>query len=288
MPGVEPRGFALVPGGKLYFERVGAGPALVLVHSAFLDCREWDPQMVSFARTHTVIRYDVRGQGRSLGERAGASDGEDLTALLNHLELRQAFVLGNSNGARIAAEFAAGFPDRTLGLVLVAGGPHDLDPTPEEEARFLDSMDQERQLLELMQAGRKPEAVELILDIWAPQVPDAERVRLRGITADNYDRFVEFMTSRSPPGRPPVYPVAARLREGGTPILSIAGAHDNPALNMMISRFASETPSARYFELADGDHTPSLSAGAEFERRVTDFLSVVERGGAWPPPAAER
>lgn len=285
MPAVDPPGFAPVPGGRLYFERAGTGPALVLIHSAFLDSREWDPQMESFARTHTVVRYDVRGHGRSEGERAGVSDGEDLTALLNYLGLRQAFVLGNSNGARIAAEFAAGFPDRTRGLILVAGNPHDLDATPEEEARFMDSMDQEQRLLELMQGGRKHEAIELILDIWAPRVPDVERDRLRGITADNYDRFVQFMTSTEPPGRPPAYPVQSRLREGGIPMLSIAGAHDNPALNMMMSRFAQEVPSARFYRLAGGDHTPSLSARAEFETLVLEFLARVETGASWPPPS---
>lgn len=283
MPEIESRGFAPVPGGQLYFERAGTGPALVLIHSAFLDCREWDPQMDSFARTHTVVRYDVRGWGRSAGDRTEVSDGEDLTALLNHLDVRQAFVLGNSNGARIAAEFAAGFPDRTRGLILVAGGPHDLDPTPEEQARFMDSMDQEQRLLDLVKAGRKPEAVEVILDIWAPQVPGPERDRLRGITAENYEQFVTFMTSTTPPGRPPSYPVQARLRQGDTPILSIAGAHDEPALTMMMGRFAQEAPSARFHLLPDGDHTPSLSARAEFEAVVLEFLTTVETRGTWPP-----
>ena len=284
MPAGASGGFAPVPGGRLYYERVGTGPALVLIHSAFLDSREWDPQMETFGRAHTVVRYDVRGHGKSEGALEGASDGEDLTALLNFLELRQAFLLGNSDGARIAAEFAAGFPDRTRGLILVAGNPHDIDPTPEEQARFLDSMDPEKRLLELMQSGPKSEAIEQILDIWAPQVPAAERDRLRGITADNYDRFVGFMTSSEPPGRPPAYPVAARLREGSVPILSIAGAHDNPAMNMMMGRFAQETPSARFQELAEGDHTVSISARPEFDALVLGFLSRIEGGGSWPPP----
>ncbi len=278
------QGMVPVPDGNIYFERAGQGPAIVLIHSAFLDLREWDPQFAAYAAHHTVVRYDVRGCGRSVGDRTNSSDSEDLEAVLNHLNLVEVFVLGNSDGARIACEFAAGLPDRTQGLVLVAGNPHDLEPTPEEEDRFINAgADRERRLLELAKAGRKAEAIEQILDIWAPKVPPAERERLRAVTADNYDHFVEFMSRDEPPGRRPGHPVASTLRAGRVPILSIAGAHDNPALNMMMSRFAAEVPSAHYVELSEGDHTPNLSATQEFDRVVLGFMSRVEGDQGWPP-----
>ena len=98
----------------------------------------------------------------------------------------------------------------------------------------------EGQLLEAARGGRKAEAIERILDLWAPCVPPEERARLRGITSDNYDRLVEFLTRDEPEGRRPAYPVAASLTLGKIPILSISGAHDNPAVNMMMGRFAAE------------------------------------------------
>ncbi len=273
-----------VPDGTIYFERTGQGPALVLIHSAFLDLREWDPQFAAYGDRHTIVRYDVRGCGRSVGDRTNSSDSEDLEAVLDYLGLVEVFVLGNSDGARIACEFAAGLPDRVQGLVLVAGTPHDLEPTAEEEARFMNAgADRERRLLASANAGRKAEAIEQILDIWAPKVPPPERERLRAITQDNYDHFIKFMSQSEPPGRRPGHPVASALRAGRVPILAIAGAHDNPALNMMMGRFAVETPSAHYVELAEGDHTPSLSATREFDHVVLDFLDRVEAGQTWPP-----
>lgn len=278
-------GFVPVPGGRLYFERVGRGPGLVLIHSAFLDSRMWDPQMGALSGAHTLVRYDMRGHGRSTGERAGASDAEDLVALLNHLDLANVFLLGNSDGARVACDFAAGLPDRVRGLILVAGTPHDLEPTDEEKARFMATFPEgERRLTEEAQAGHRTVALELILDIWAPRVPPAERARLRAIAEENYDHFVEFLNQDGPAGLRPAYPVAASIQKGLFPLLSIAGAHDHPVLEMMMGRFAATNPRAHHVVLAEGDHTPSLSATSEFDRVVLDFLSSVEGSRPWPPP----
>jgi 3-oxoadipate enol-lactonase len=284
MPEIAASGFVSVPDGQLFYETTGQGPAIVLIHSAFLDRRMWEPQFASYASGHTVVRYDVRGHGRSKGDRSRSSDGEDLAALLDFLRLPTAFVVGNSDGARIAAEFAAGQRDRVRGLVLVAGSPHDLEPTDEEKARFMDTFpDTEGRLLEVIRAGQTSEAVEQILNLWAPRVPEAERARLRGIVVENYEQLVHFMTLEQPEGRPPSYPVAETLKKGGVPMLSIAGAHDNPALNMMMGRFAAEIPTARYFEIPEGDHTPSLSAQGVFDSLVLQFVSHIEADRAWPP-----
>ncbi len=279
-------GFAPVVEGQLYFERSGHGPALVLIHSAFLDRRLWDAQMESFATDHTVIRYDVRGHGRSTGDLAAASSVDDLTALLNHLEVRSAYLLGNSYGADIACAFAAGFPDRTRGLVLVAGNPGDFPPTAEEEQRFLSSFPEgEGLLVEAVQAGRTEEAIDKMLELWAPRVVEPQRTWLRGIVRDNYATTAAFLKpepAASPPR--PAYPLVERLRTTPVPILSLSGAHDDPVVGMMMGRLAQQLPTARHFEVADGDHTLSVSARAAFESHVKEFLARVGGGGTWPPP----
>src|SRR5579871_5114953 len=169
-------GFAPVPGGQLFYERRGEGPALVLVHSGFLDRRMWEPQFLRFSDEFSVVRYDVRGYGRSTPAGDGYSDAADLHALLDRLAIERSFLIGISNGARIACEFAAGWPDRLLGVVLVGGNPFDLDPTQEEEQRFLDSFpDRGQRILDRISEGRVEEAVDAMLEAWAPAVPAAER-----------------------------------------------------------------------------------------------------------------
>jgi 3-oxoadipate enol-lactonase len=81
-------GFVEVEGGKLYYETSGDGPALALIHAGFLDSRMWDTQMPIFSQTHKVIRYDVRGFGRSDVARSKFSDYKDLRGLLDHLKVK--------------------------------------------------------------------------------------------------------------------------------------------------------------------------------------------------------
>jgi 3-oxoadipate enol-lactonase len=57
------RGFAPVAGSALYYEAMGAGDPVVLIHGGALDHRMWDAQFAALAEHHRVIRYDVRGDG---------------------------------------------------------------------------------------------------------------------------------------------------------------------------------------------------------------------------------
>ncbi len=98
-------GYVTVTGGKLYYQLKENGHPLVLIHAGFLDQRMWDEQFDLFAKDFTVIRYDVRGFGRSSRPVEKYWDIEDLYTLLTHLKVGKAFVVGVSNGGRIAIDF---------------------------------------------------------------------------------------------------------------------------------------------------------------------------------------
>ena len=73
-------GFVPVDGGQLYYEAVGEGPVLVLVHAGIADSRMWDGQMPAFSDTHRVVRYDVRNFGLSSIAEKDFAHHEDLKA----------------------------------------------------------------------------------------------------------------------------------------------------------------------------------------------------------------
>lgn len=111
MPIQQQTGFAEVNGTRLYYEIAGSGDPLLLIHGSTLDTRMWDDQFETFAQHYTVVRYDVRGFGKSAlpaGESYARPD--DLKGLLDYLDIAHASVLGLSMGGGIAIDFVLAYP----------------------------------------------------------------------------------------------------------------------------------------------------------------------------------
>ena len=100
----------------------GNGPPVVLIHSVGADLSLWDDVARELRNTSLVIAYDVRGHGGSALQYGGMSIeswSDDLSALLEALEIEGAIVVGLSMGGMIAQHFAAHHPTNVLGLVLM-------------------------------------------------------------------------------------------------------------------------------------------------------------------------
>ena len=86
----------------LHYEDHGAGPPVVLIHGYPLSGRAWDKQVpVLLKAGHRVITYDRRGFGNSSQPALGYdydTFAADLAALLEHLDLRDAVLVGHSMG----------------------------------------------------------------------------------------------------------------------------------------------------------------------------------------------
>jgi len=102
-------------------EGAESAPALVFSNSLGSDYRIWDPVMPYLRDKFRIIRYDQRGHGLSDATPAPYSIHdlvEDLTGLLNRLNIDKAFVCGLSVGGMIAQGLAASYPRRVRALVL--------------------------------------------------------------------------------------------------------------------------------------------------------------------------
>jgi pimeloyl-ACP methyl ester carboxylesterase len=121
-----------VPGGELYYEAEGDGMPVVLVHGDALDARMWDDQVPALKDIARVVRYDLRGYGRSIRDAdTSYSNADDLWRLLDHLEVDEAVLVGLSMGGRVVVEATLAAPDRVRALVLLdavlSGVPWDPD-----------------------------------------------------------------------------------------------------------------------------------------------------------------
>ena len=101
-------GFIEMGKTRLYYEEMGRGLPLVMIHGGLLNHHMWDNQFEIFAEGYRVIRYDLRNHGQSTGIPGDFKHYEDLYELLEQLNIEKAVILGLSLGVRIAIDFFAG------------------------------------------------------------------------------------------------------------------------------------------------------------------------------------
>jgi pimeloyl-ACP methyl ester carboxylesterase len=123
---LEPELFGVaVPGGGLRVARWGDGPVVLAAHGITANHRCWTPLVRALDGAVTLVAPDLRGRGGSagLGGPYGMSrHAGDLVAVLDHLGVAEAVVIGHSMGGFVAGAMAAEFPDRVTAMVLVDGG----------------------------------------------------------------------------------------------------------------------------------------------------------------------
>lgn len=112
---------ANVNGVDLFYECIGAGPPLVLIHGLGSSGDDWAFQRDDFSKIRTVVMADLRGSGRSAkppGPYSIAQFADDLWALLDHLDIDRVDIVGFSMGGAIAIEMTTLQPGRVDKLVL--------------------------------------------------------------------------------------------------------------------------------------------------------------------------
>jgi 3-oxoadipate enol-lactonase len=240
------------------------------VHAGIGDRGLWDEQIGPFAERFRVIRPDLRGFGGTPLPGGPFSNVNDLRALLDHLEIGRAALVGNSFGGRVCLDFALEHPERVGALVLVNSAPSGHEGSP-----ALDALDEEEDAL--LEAGRIDDAVELTLRTWLGPVGATARERVAAMARRSYEVVLAAYEREPPPG--PVAwadpPAAARLTEIRAVTLVVAGADDLPDFLAISERLAAEIPGARK-ELVEGArHVPALERPDEFNRIVLGFLDEV-------------
>jgi pimeloyl-ACP methyl ester carboxylesterase len=110
-----------------YSDSRGRGTPILFVHGFFHNRSVWEKLASALPAQYRPISVDLRGHGESPWSLEGDYDlrsyARDLSALLDDLDIRRAFVVGHSMGGNVATLFAKEMAARALGLVLVDTGP---------------------------------------------------------------------------------------------------------------------------------------------------------------------
>jgi non-heme chloroperoxidase len=113
---------------ELYYEDHGTGRPVILIHGFPLDGRSWDKQArVLLDAGYRVVSYDRRGFGKSSNTVVGFdydTFSDDLAALMEHLDLRDAVLVGFSMGTGEVTRYLSRHgSDRVAKAVLMASVP---------------------------------------------------------------------------------------------------------------------------------------------------------------------
>ncbi|WP_010275149.1 alpha/beta fold hydrolase [Paenibacillus senegalensis] len=109
-------------GTKLYYEVSGEGEPIIFTHGASWNHRQWEEQVACFQDKYQVVTWDVRGHGHSTlpeGKVDSEDFSRDLAALMDHLRLPKANLVGLSMGGHISLQTAIRYPDKVSRLVLI-------------------------------------------------------------------------------------------------------------------------------------------------------------------------
>ena len=257
---------------ELYREVAGDGPPVVLVHAGICDSRMWDPQWETFPRTHRVVRYDLRGFGRSPLAPGPYSPPAELIALLDELGLGPVVLVGASMGGGISLQVAVARPDLVSALVLVGSGVRGHDWSDyvtrswaEEEAAF--------------ERGDLDAAVEVNLQTWVDgphRSPEEVDPEVRRKVAEMQRQALE-LALECPEAREEalVLDVGDRLGEISAPTLAIVGEQDVQDVHVVAERLEREIGATRV-TIEGAAHLPSLERPREFDELVLGFLAEVE------------
>ena len=114
--------YATANGVKLHYLVAGKGPPVILLHGYAQNSHMWRPLMKELARTHLVVAPDLRGFGDSAKPESGYDKktmAQDVHALAQSLDIRNAGVAGHDIGLMVAYAYAAQYPPEVDRLALM-------------------------------------------------------------------------------------------------------------------------------------------------------------------------
>jgi pimeloyl-ACP methyl ester carboxylesterase len=274
-PAVGQDKFANVNGARLFYQDEGTGHPLVLIHGWPMSARMWDDQAAALKEHYRVIRYDRRGFGRSPAEpwNDGPNDHDvaDLTALLDFLRVKTAYVLGQSAGGSVAIGMALEHPDRVDALILHGTVPGGMVVPERGPFAVHDSttllvkkygMDSLRKAWAAHPINHTPED--------RPDIRARLAVILREYGGADITKGVPQSSSHSEPAIYQIY----RIQK---PTLVLVGDSDEPFFQIAADILKFEIPGAEKVTIKGGGHIINMIEPERYNGEVMRFLNAVER-----------
>lgn len=270
-------------GVKLYYEEVGSGTPIVFVHEFAADHRSWEAQMRFFGQRHRCITYSARGYPPSdIPEKATSYSQnratDDILAVMKHLKLDKAHVVGLSMGGFASLHFGLRHPAHALSLVVAGVG---YGAERDQQAKF-------RAEVEVVAKSLLSEGMEAFA---AKYAYGPTRVQFENKDPRGFAEFKRMLAEHDPLGarltqlgvqreRPSLYDLTEKMKALRVPTLVLTGDEDWPCLQPGLL-MKQTIPSAALSVMPNCGHAINLEDPDGFNRIVEDFLTQVD-AGRWP------
>ncbi|MCK0113766.1 alpha/beta hydrolase [Ornithinimicrobium sp. F0845] len=265
-----------VNGGQLAYALEGSGtPPVVLLHAGYVDHRMYARELEHLARRTTTVAPDARTHGQSSTAMAPFRHCDDVAALVRHLDLGPAVLIGTSMGAGAAVDTALEHPDAVRALVLSGAGTSEPTFTSPEALELLHRAEQA--------VARQDVAAWLEATLAWAAGPERDLSDVDAAVGELLsDLHQEFVRTHIRPGVVPPEAVAKsweRLDEITVPVLGIVGELDFTDHHEMTERAVSAVRDGRgVVRIPNAGHYPNLEQPTAWERAVDDFLGDVLSG----------
>lgn len=254
----------------------GEGPPLILIGGLGFGRWGWFKQVPAFSRHFQTITFDSRGE-RGL-ENGVADLAADAVALLDHLGVRKAHVLGTSLGGFVAQELALVRPDLVDRLILVCTsyggrGPEAMSTRALADMMGWGSFSAEGAVRRGLQTATS--------DAYRAEHPDEFEQIVRWRLADSSSSAVHNEQARAGAR----FDLSGDVEHITSPTLVIHGAEDRyvPAANA--AALAESIPGTRLRVLDHAGHLVFIERFAEVNREVVSFLKKPKKRSPQRPPA---
>lgn len=256
-----------------FYEVVGAGEPLLLLHG-FTGCgQNWAAFLPVFADQFQVVVVDIWGHGRSSSPSNPAlykmeNVASDLLWLLDELAVSQAHLLGYSMGGRLALYLATFYPERWRSLVLESASPG-LDRAVTRQERSA----KDNELADWIEAHGIEAFVARWeqLPLWASQQQldeETSQILRQQRLQNNPVGLANSLRGMGTGQQPSLWPYLPTLQ---LPTLLLAGELDSKFMGIN-QQMAAQMPDAKLEIIAQAGHTIHLERPYAFQQSVLNFL----------------
>jgi 3-oxoadipate enol-lactonase len=265
---------------RIYFEEVGSGTPILFLHEFGADHTNWEPQMRYFARGHRCIAYSARGYAPSDVPASPEVYSYrhfygDALAVLDHLGIAKAHLVGLSMGSYSSLQIALNAPDRALSMTLAGvGSGSDLAHLDAFRSQCQATAEQFSTIGAAEVAKVTREAPGRIPFLVKDPRGHAEFYSALAL----HDSTGSANTMRGfQGGRPSIYTLTEAIRRVATPALIICGDEDDACIEPSLF-LKKHLPAAGLTLFPKSGHVLNLEEPALFNGMVERFIALVEAG----------